>query len=484
MGNGTISKRCGCRDAAGKQLGQKCPRLRVLIFENGTQKIGSDGTPEWRWSRDHGKWWGRYSAPPVNGKRRQPWIGPFDNETAVKKALRKILSDLDSGAVVAVDPSMTVGHYLTKVWLPGKKKLKDSTRASYEEAVDLYYGPGVGHIKLARLNEDHLADLYEAMAQINNLPKGERPSEMLRRLLAARALAPWKYERPGKTPGLNMKKPLTPARIRRIHAVISSAMGTALKQRRIGHDPTKHVELPTAAPTKPIVWTAERVERWRKTGKVPHKVMVWTPDQAGHFLDTCEKHEPRLYPMFHLVATRGLRRGEAAGAMLANLSLRAGTLQLLEGLEEYDDDLKSETSTRTVSLDDVNVELLRRWVQDQRKERLAAGEAWVDSGRLFTRPDGTAYEREEYFSDRFLALVKLAGLPPIRFHDLRHCAATMMLAAGVDMKYVSAELGHARYAFTADVYASVLPDVARAAANATVAIIPRRGSSASAGSTV
>ncbi|MEV4020213.1 site-specific integrase [Nonomuraea angiospora] len=448
------------------------------VFENGQQKIGADGEPEWRWSRDHGKWWGRYSAPPVNGKRRQPWIGPFNTETDAKKALRKILSDLDSGAVVPSD-NMTVGHYLREVWLPGKKKLKPSTRESYEEAIDLYYGPGVGHIKLPRLSEDHLTELYEAMEQINALPEGEKPSEMLRRLLAARALAPWRYERPGKSPGLNRKKPLTPARIRRIHAVISSAMGTALKQKRITHDPTKHVELPEAKPTKPIVWTAERVERWRQTGKIPHKVMVWTPDQAGHFLDTCEKHEPRLYPMYHLVATRGLRRGEAAGAMLADLQLDAGTLDLLEGLEEDDDGLKSERSTRTVSLDDVNVALLRRWVRRQKEERLAAGEAWVDSGRLFTRPDGSAYEREEYFSDRFVALVKAADLPPIRFHDLRHCAATMMLAAGVDMKYVSAELGHARYAFTADVYASVLPDVARAAANATVAIIPRRGPSAS-----
>ncbi|MFD0468568.1 tyrosine-type recombinase/integrase [Nonomuraea thailandensis] len=354
-----------------------------------------------------------------------------------------------------------------------KKKLEESTRESYEEAIDLYFDPGIGHIKLVRLNEDHLNKLYEAISQINNLPPGEQPSELLRRLLAARALAPWRHERPGKSPGLNRKLPLTPARIRRIHAVISSALGTAFKQKRIGHDPSKHVELPEVKPTKPVVWTQERVERWRATGKIPHKVMVWTPEQAGRFLDACERHEPRLYPMYHLVATRGLRRGEAAGAMLADLQLGAGILDLIEGLEDDDTGLKTERSTRTVSLGDVNKALLRKWVARQKEERLAAGERWQDSGRLFTRPDGSAYGREEYFSERFAALVKLADLPPIRFHDLRHCAATMMLAAGVDMKYVSAELGHARHSFTADVYASVLPDVAQAAANATVSIIPR-----------
>jgi integrase len=451
-------------------------------MENGQQKIGPDGKPEWRWSRDHGTWWGRYSAPGLDGKRRQPWIGPYPNESAVKKALRKVLAELDDGGI-ALDRSITVADYLVKVWLPSKKRLKDSTRESYEEAVELYFVPGIGHIKLADLREHHLDELYEAIGQINNMPDGERPSELLRRLLAARALAPWRYERPGKTPGLNRKKPLSASRIHRIHAVLSSALGTAHKQRRIGHDPSKHVELPRVKPTKPLVWTAERVARWEKTGKVPHKVMVWTPVQAGRFLDVCEREEPRLYPLYHLVTTRGLRRGEVAGAMLADLSLAGGYLDLLEGLEEDDNGLKSETSARRVSLDDVNADLLRGWVRRQKEERLAAGEGWADSGRLFTRLDGSPYEREEYLSERFAALSRAAGLPPIRFHDLRHCAATMMLAAGVDMKYVSAELGHARHSFTADVYASVLPDVARAAANATVAIIPRAGRSVSTVST-
>ena len=71
-------------------------------------------------------------------------------------------------------------------------------------------------------------------------------------------------------------------------------------------------------------------------------------------------------------------------------------------------------------------------------------------------------------------LVRKAGLPPVRFHDLRHGSATLSLAAGVDIKIVQEMLGHATSAFTRDVYTSVVPEIAAAAAEAVAAIVPRR----------
>lgn len=447
---GHIAKRCGCRDeTTGKQLGAKCPQLAKA---------------------DHGQYWVRYEAPPDgNGKRRRPWAGPYANKRAAGKALTQIEAAVDNGLPIP-DPNLKVDAYLDQ-WLKGKRKLKDSTRESYQEAVRLYGKPGLGHLKLASLREHHLSDLYEAMLQINNLPEGERPSEVLRRLLAARALAPWKHDRPGRQPGLKRQQPLSPARVQRVHRVLSSALGTAYKQRLIAHNPAPNVELPAVKKQRPLVWTEERVERWQQTGKIPGKVMVWTPTQCGAFLDYAERE--RLYPLYHLVATRGLRRGEVCGARWADLDVaRAMTLTVLESGDDGDDGLKSDHSQRTIALDAHNVALLKGWRQRQREERMAAGAGWVDSGLVFTGDDGASL-REEYVSERFTAILRGAGLPPIRFHDLRHCAATLMLAAGVDMKVVSATLGHARYAFTADVYTSVIPEVATAAAEATAAIIPR-----------
>ncbi|MEV7012192.1 site-specific integrase [Streptosporangium sp. NPDC051022] len=199
-----------------------------------------------------------------------------------------------------------------------------------------------------------------------------------------------------------------------------------------------------------------------------------SPELCGRFLDVAEERGERLYSLYHLAATRGLRRGEACGARWADTDLSdSKTLSLLESDDDDDDGLKSDPSWRTVALDDTNIRLLKAWRAAQRRERLAAGADWIDTGLIYTAEDGSAL-REEYVSERFTAILKAAGLPPIRFHDLRHCAATLMLATGVDMKVVSATLGHARYSFTADVYASVVPEVSRAAAEATTAIIPRK----------
>ncbi len=120
-------------------------------------------------------------------------------------------------------------------------------------------------------------------------------------------------------------------------------------------------------------------------------------------------------------------------------------------------------------IDPGTVSVLRVWRKDQLAERLAWGSAWTDSGRVFTREDGTSL-RPGWISQRFGALIDRAGLPPIRFHDLRHGTATMLLAAGQPMKVISEILGHATSAFTADVYT----EVADAAAAAIAAYIPRR----------
>lgn len=104
--------------------------------------------------------------------------------------------------------------------------------------------------------------------------------------------------------------------------------------------------------------------------------------------------------------------------------------------------------------------------------RLQWGDAWQDTGRLFAKEDGS-WLHPGWVSERFEKLVEESGLPPIRLHDLRHGAATLMLAGGADMKVVQDTLGHATIVLTADTYTSVLPEVARAAAEAAARLVPR-----------
>ncbi|GAA2621951.1 tyrosine-type recombinase/integrase [Actinomadura fulvescens] len=489
---GAVFKRCGCRNpATGKVYAEgKCPDLE---------------------KKKHGSWWARYDAPAsADGKRRRPRIGPFPTKTAAEDALADELVKAGKTGH-ASDRALKVGPYLDR-WLAGKVDLKDSTRESYEEAVNLYLKPGLGHLRLVDLRDYHASELYAEMLFINRpLPDGEKPSELMRRLMAARADSVKKKLAAGEKRGKKSTKPLSPARVKRVHAVLSSALGSAVKKSKLlDSNPVEHVELPRAPRPKPLVWTAGRVARWEQTGKAPSPVMVWTPAQTGAFLDFIAAAEERLYAMFHLVAFRGLRRAEVAGLPRGERDREAGTITIRETRPDDDldpDDTKSEHGDRTVTLDAGTVEVLDEWEARQDDERRVAGEVWQETGLMFTREDGSAL-RPEWISQRFEAhmeryamirqrhaggwtvaeiakrhrlpaeAVRVAidgdPLPPIRFHDLRHGAATLSLAAGVDMKIISETLGHSRSSFTADVYTSVIPQVAKAAAEATATVVPRR----------
>ena len=109
--------------------------------------------------------------------------------------------------------------------------------------------------------------------------------------------------------------------------------------------------------------------------------------------------------------------------------------------------------------------------QRQNGDRVALGSAWPDTGLMFTKPDGQPLHPADV-TDRFKQLADQADLPPIRLHDLRHGAATLALAAGTDMKVVQAMLRHSSITITSDTYTSVLPEVARQAAEATARIVP------------
>ena len=135
-------------------------------------------------------------------------------------------------------------------------------------------------------------------------------------------------------------------------------------------------------------------------------------------------------------------------------------------------DVKSEDGDRIIVIDKSTASVLEAWRETQLFEALEWGDGWTDSGRVFTREDGSR-PREEWISVRFAALAGNASLPPIRFHDLRHGSASLLLGAGVDLKVVSTIMGHATAAFTADVYAVVLDEMAEAAASAIEGFVPR-----------
>lgn len=192
----------------------------------------------------------------------------------------------------------------------------------------------------------------------------------------------------------------------------------------------------------------------QQTGEKPSPVMVWTPEQTGAFLDFLA--EDRLYAMWHLIAFRGLRRGEACAqpwseTNLDDHSLTVSAQLVQDGWEVETSEPKTDSGFRVVALDDDTVNVLKRHREQQDADRTEWGSAWVETGMVFTQEDGS-WLHPGKLTDLFERLVAASGLPPIRLHDLRHGAATLMLAAGIDVKIVSDTLGHSDTRITRDIY--------------------------------
>jgi integrase len=234
-----------------------------------------------------------------------------------------------------------------------------------------------------------------------------------------------------------------------------------------------------------LTLTRQKVDLWASLPMRPYPVMLWTPAQTGAFLD--QVAGDRLYAMWLVFAFGGLRRGEVAGPRWPDIDLDAGVLRVETeriqlGWEVAEDEPKSEASAAPLPLDEATVAALRAWRKAQMREQLAAGPAWVSSGRVFTREDGRALH-PALITHWFRHAAFAAHLPPVRLHDLRRGTGSLMHAAGADMKAISTRLRHATTAITADVYTTVFAERAGTLAADITRLVPRAAASGTAGPT-
>jgi integrase len=197
--------------------------------------------------------------------------------------------------------------------------------------------------------------------------------------------------------------------------------------------------------------------------------LTWTSDDLKEFLVSVSGH--RLYAAFVVLATTGMRRGEALGLRWTDLDLDAGELSIANTITTAGTGPlvigppKTARSRRQVFLDDATLAVLREHRKRQREERLAVGPAWDASQALVFCDELGAPIRPDWFSREFRRLLRRAGLPEIRLHDIRHTYATLALKAGMHPKVVSERLGHATVGITLDLYSHVTPSIARDAAD-------------------
>ncbi|MEW2424875.1 tyrosine-type recombinase/integrase [Streptomyces nigra] len=499
---GSIYRRCECRGSDGKLLGNACPQLKKKA--HGSVGVRQELPPDAEGGRRTFRRTGYKTVAEAQGdlSRLQGILDLAGDDPGDQQRVGDLLADVAKrradipqasevqrrlGVGVPLDGKMTVADWLDR-WM-ASKKTRATTNAGYRSHIRVHLKPHVGHYRLDRLNVGHVRAMFDAIADQADVIRAENEA---RREQEARA----KWTRPGRPPTAERER-LAAERAKlaemkpyrkvagqstrhAIRRTLRAALNAAIAQQMITFNAAAHVELGSSARPKGLLWTAERVTRWRQTGKVPSPVMVWTPEQLGAFLDEAETS--RLYAFYHLVAHHGLRRGEGVGVDWANVHLDATpprvdvlTEIVVDGWTPIETAPKTDSSMSSVTLDRETAAVLREHRIRQEAERaacLAAGKAWADTGKVFTTDDGS-WLHPDMVSKEFKRIAEAADLPPINLRDLRHGAAALVKAGGGDIDDASKKLRHSTIVLTADTYMALFQEYEQDLAERSAAAVPR-----------
>jgi integrase len=320
------------------------------------------------------------------------------------------------------EADLALGDFLELTWLPAiERTIRYSTFASYSGHVRNHLVPRLGEHPLGSLSGPLLNEFYRSLLD------------------------------PGSGgPGLS------PTTVRRVHATLHRALRDAVRWGL--------TEINAADQSDPP----------RATSEALNEMSTWTACEVSTFLAAVKKDD--LYPLWHLLAMTGLRRGEALGLRCndvepANRRLVVRQTWIEVGARCYISKPKTARGRRVVALDAGTSKILRRHVLLHMRRH--AGSEW-----LFTDEDGLPLKPREV-TRSFRQLVRGAGLPKIRLHDLRHTHATLALEAGVHPKIISERLGHSTVAFTLDVYSHAVAHLQAEAAEEIAQAVLRYGAGAS-----
>ena len=348
---------------------------------------------------------------PATGKRRQIQRQGFRTKREVEAALDEHLTTIRSGG--ALSPSATtLGEFLSG-WLDGQaSQLKETTWESYRVVVDRV-NARIGKVKIQSLTPLEIERFYALLAESGSHRGG----------------------------------PLAPKTIRNTHTVLRKALSDAERLGLIVRNP--------AEAAKPPV-------------DVRKEQQTWSSDELRDFLGSVA--DDRLYALYVLLATTGMRRGEALGLRWRDLDLDGSELHIVQTLAAINyrpviTTPKTKRSRRLIYLDAQTIAVLRSHRTGQRQERLAAGPAWDPQNDLVFCDELGGLLKPDWISRDFRMKIRNALVRDIRLHDLRHTYAAFALKGGVHPKVVSERLGHATVGITLDLYSHVTPAIGRDAAD-------------------
>ena len=359
--------------------------------------------------RKDGRWEGRYTAG-HNLETGKPIYRNVLGKTQaeVKEKLKTAIQETQS-----LDFSKT-GQYTVGRWMDvwyenyAKIKVRPSSHQTYKGYIENHIKPNIGDIPLEKLTTLDLQRLYKTLLANGRVDRLESKGQ---------------------------PKGLSPKTVRNIHQILSSALKLAQEQRIILTNPAEGCALP----------------------KVEHREMKTLPvEQLQSFLR--EAKDSGVFALYYLELATGLRRGELLGLKWEDIDLEHGDLRVRRQIARINGrvveaPLKTKNAYRTLPLAEDTISIL----EEQKKK--VGSSPWV-----FPSTTGGPISPDSVLH-MLHRVLKRAGLPQVRFHDLRHTFATLALQNGVDIKTVSGMLGHFSAGFTLDTYAHVTTSAQKAAAN-------------------
>ena len=373
------------------------------------------GKGSWQVTVDLGK-------DPMTGRRRRRFLPVRGTKRDADRALAEALHQRDTG--IDVSPGkLTVGDYLRR-WLRdyAAQSVAASTLERYLSIVEHHLIPLLGSLRLRDLRPAHIQAAY------------------------GRARAPG-----GRADGA--ASGLSPRTVLKHHRLLHEALSHAVEWQLLALNPAASVKAPR--PGRP-------------------EMRVLDAEEAGRLLEAAA--ETPFYALAYLALATGARMGELLALRWRDADLDRGSLQVTRTARRVTgkgiaySEPKTHRSRRPVALSSETVQVLREHRIAQAERRLELGPAYADNDLVFTGPTGHPLD-DSNLRRAFRRTLADAGLPRLRFHDLRHSAATLMLRAGVHPKVVSERLGHATVGITLDTYSHVLPDLQRDAAEALDAVL-------------
>lgn len=338
---------------------------------------------------------GAYAGP--DGKRR--YVSGRTKEEA-RKALREARANANAGLVFDAG-KLALSEYLDR-WLTDSVRdtVRQRTYERYESLVRVHIKPTIGRVQLKALTPAHVRALYREKLDSGLSPRTVNYIHVT------------------------------------LHKALSQAVGDGLVQRNAA-------QVKAPRPEKP-------------------EIKPLSPEQARKLIAAAYEAEDRYAALYVLALHTGLRKGELLGLRWEDLDLEATTptLQVRRTLSETRTGPKFELPKsgkgRSIKLSRKAAEALRSHRAKQAEDKLRLGSLWEDNGLVFPAATGTTTRGTNLLGRHFKPLLKEAGLPAARLHDLRHTCATILLMAGKHPKYVQELLGHANISITLDTYSHVI----------------------------